>query len=112
MLAEHDGTTFEFELAFSAEVRLSYWKRTDGSTLETGVPMMMSAAGTRGGLIGSRATGGLSLAFKADALWVGAASDLLDGPTGRLNASEAGVTQVRAALQGLRGLSSAAAGCR
>ena len=27
-----------------------------------------------------------SLAFKADALWVGAASELLDGPTGRLNA--------------------------
>ena len=27
VLAEHDGTAFEFELAFSAEVRLSYWKR-------------------------------------------------------------------------------------
>ena len=34
---------------------------------------------------------------------MGAANDLLDGPTGRLNASEAGVTRVRAALQGLRG---------
>ena len=73
VLAEHDGTAFEFELAFSAEVRRSYWKRKDGSTLETGVSMMMSAAGTRGELIGSQATGGFSLAFKADALWVGAA---------------------------------------
>ena len=35
------------------------------SALETGVSMMMSAAGTRGELIGSRATGGFSLAFKA-----------------------------------------------
>ncbi len=74
------------------------------SALETGVSMMMSAAGTRGELIGSRATGGFSLAFKADALWVGAASDLLDGPTGRLNASEAGVTRVRTALEGSRSI--------
>ena len=76
----------------------------DGQTaLETGVSMAMSAVGTRGELIGSRATGGFALAFKADALWVGAASDLLDGPTGRLNASEAGVTRVRTALEGSRG---------
>ena len=34
------------------------------SALETGVSMMMSAAGTRGELIGSRATGGFSLAFR------------------------------------------------
>ena len=73
------------------------------SALETGVSMMMSAVGTRGELIGSRATGGFALAFKADALWVGAASDLLDGPAGRLNASEAGVTRVRTALEGSRG---------
>ena len=73
------------------------------SALETGVSMAMSAVGTRGELIGSRATGGFALAFKADALWVGAASELLDGPTGRLNASEAGVTRVRTALEGSRG---------
>ena len=73
------------------------------SALETGVSMAMSAVGTRGELIGSRATGGFSLAFKADALWVGAASDLLDGTAGRLNASEAGVTRVRTALEGSRG---------
>ena len=73
------------------------------AAMETGVSMAMSAVGTRGELIGSRATGGFALAFKADALWVGAASDLLDGPTGRLNASEAGVTRVRTALEGSRG---------
>ena len=76
----------------------------DGAgALETGVSMAMSAVGTRGELIGSRATGGFSLAFKADALWVGASSDLLDGAAGRLNASEAGVTRVRTALEGSRG---------
>ena len=65
--------------------------------------MMMSAVGTRGELLGSRATGGFALAFKADALWVGAASDLVEGPAGRLNASEAAVTRVRTALEGSRG---------
>ena len=73
------------------------------AAMETGVSMAMSAVGTRGELIGSRATGGFALAFKADALWVGAASDLLDGAMGRLNASEAGVTRVRTALEGSRG---------
>ena len=73
------------------------------SALETGVSMAMSAVGTPGELIGARATGGFSLAFKADALWVGAASDLVDGPMGRLSASEAGVTRVRTALEGSRG---------
>ena len=73
------------------------------SALETGVSMAMTAVGTRGELIGSRATGGFALAFKADAMWVGAASELLDGAAGRLNASEAGVTRVRTALEGSRG---------
>ena len=99
-------------LGYQLTDRVSVWGTTgygtgslsltpDGqSALETGVSMMMSAVGTRGELIGSRATGGFSLAFKADALMVTAASDLLDGPTGRLNASEAGVTRVRTALEG------------
>ncbi len=73
------------------------------SAMETGVSMAMSAVGTRGELIGARATGGFALAFKADALYVTAASDLVDGAMGRLNASEAGVTRVRTALEGSRG---------
>ena len=65
--------------------------------------MMMSAVGTRGELIDSRATGGFALAFKADALHAGVSSDLLEGPAGRLNASNASVTRVRTALEGSRG---------
>ena len=102
-------------VGYQVNDRVSVWGTTgygtgalsltpDGqSALETGVSMMMSAVGTRGELVGSRATGGFALAFKTDALWVGAASELLDGPTGRLNASEAGVTRVRTALEGSRG---------
>ncbi len=71
--------------------------------LETGMSMAMTAVGTRGELLGARATGGFGLAFKADALWVGAATELLEGPAGRLNASEAGATRVRTALEGSRG---------
>ena len=75
----------------------------DGAAaLETGMSMGMTAAGTRGELIGSRATGGFALAFKADALWVGAGTELVDGAAGRLTASQAGVTRVRTALEGSR----------
>ena len=102
-------------VGYQVSDRVSVWGTTgygtgslsltpDGAgALETGVSMMMSAVGTRGELIGSRTTGGFSLAFKADALWAGAASDLVDGAAGRLNASEAAVTRVRTALEGSRG---------
>ena len=102
-------------VGYQVNDRVSVWGTTgygtgslsltpDGaSALETGVSMMMSAVGTRGDLVGSRATGGFALAFKADAFLVNAASDLLDGAAGRLNASEAGVTRVRTALEGSRG---------
>ena len=102
-------------LGYQVNDRVSVWGVTgygtgalsltpDGAAaLDTGMSMAMTAVGTRGELLGSRATGGFALAFKANALWVGAASELLDGPTGRLNASEAGVTRVRTALEGSRG---------
>ena len=102
-------------LGYQVNDRVSVWGVTgygtgalsltpDGQTaLETGMSMAMTAAGTRGELVGSRATGGFALAFKADELWVGAATELLDGAAGRLNASEAGVTRVRTALEGSRG---------
>ena len=38
-------------------------------------------------------------------MWVGASSELTDGPAGGLNASDAGVTRVRTALEGSRGFS-------
>ena len=82
-------------LGYQVNDRVSVWGVTgygtgalsltpDGATaLETGMSMAMTAAGTRGELIGSRATGGFALAFKADALWVGAATER-GGPAERL----------------------------
>ena len=93
------GTTAEME---TSRIHLPDDRDWRGYPLETGVSMMMSAVGTRGERIDSRGTGGFVLAFKADALWVGAASEMLDRPTGRLNASEVGVTRVRTALEGSR----------
>ena len=102
-------------LGYQVNDRVSVWGVTgygtgalsltpDGATaLETGMSMAMTAAGTRGELIGSRATGGFALAFKAAALWVGAGTEQVDGAAGRLHASEAGVTRVRTALEGSRG---------
>ncbi len=102
-------------LGYKVNDRVSVWGVTgygtgalsltpDGAAaLDTGMSMAMTAAGTRGELIGSRATGGFALAFKADALWVGAGIELVDGAAGRLNASQAGVTRVRTALEGSRG---------
>ena len=63
-----------------------------GPALGAGLSMAMAAAGTRG----------FALAFKADALWVGTATDGVDGPAGRLAATEAAVTRLRTALEGSR----------
>ena len=63
--------------------------------------MAMAAAGTRGELVAGGA-GGFALAFKADALWVGTATDGVDGPAGRLQATEAAVTRFRTGLEGSR----------
>ena len=49
-----------------------------GPALESGLSMAMAAAGTRGELVAGGA-GGVALAFKADALWVGTAIDGVDG---------------------------------
>ena len=70
-------------------------------SLESGLSMAMTAAGTRGELI-ARGTNGFTLAFKADALWVGTSIDGTDGPGGRLNATEARVTRMRTGLEGSR----------
>ena len=63
--------------------------------------MAMAAAGTRGELVAGGA-GGVALAFKADALWVGTSIDGVDGPVGRLKATAAAVTRVRTGLEGSR----------
>ena len=72
-----------------------------GTALESGLSMGMAAAGTRGELIAASA-GGFALAFKADALWVGTAIDGVDGPAGRLKATDAAVTRFRTGLEGSR----------
>ena len=72
-----------------------------GSALGSGLSMAMAAAGTRGELIAGGA-GGVALAFKADALWVGTAIDGVDGPAGRLKATDAAVTRFRTGLEGSR----------
>ena len=72
-----------------------------GPALESGLSMAMAAAGTRGELVAGGA-GGFALAFKADALWVGTSIDGVDGPAGRLKATEAAVTRIRTGLEGSR----------
>ena len=72
-----------------------------GQALESGLSMAMAAAGTRGELVAGGASG-FGLAFKADALWVGTAIDGVDGPAGRLKATDAAVTRFRTALEGSR----------
>ncbi len=74
-----------------------------GTALETGLSMAMVAAGTRGELVAGGADG-FGLAFKADVLRVGTASEGVDGPGGRLAATAASVSRVRTALEGSRGL--------
>ena len=72
-----------------------------GPALESGLSMAMGAAGTRGELVAGGASG-FQLAFKADALWVGTSTDGVDGPAGRLKATEAAVTRFRTGLEGSR----------
>ena len=72
-----------------------------GQALESGLSMAMAAAGTRGELVAG-GSGGFELAFKADALWVGTAIDGVDGPAGRLKATDAAVTRFRTGLEGSR----------
>ena len=69
-----------------------------GSPLESGLSMKMAAAGTRGELVTAGASG-FALAFKADALWVGTSIDGVDGPAGRLAATDAAVTRFRTGPQ-------------
>ena len=64
--------------------------------------MAMAAGGLRGELTDS-VVAGFGLAFKADALWVGTATDGVEGPGGNLAATSAAVTRYRTALEASRG---------
>ena len=73
----------------------------NGAAIEAGLSMGMAAAGTRGEIVDG-GDGGFRLAFKADAVWVGTGTEGVDGPAGRLAATEAAVTRFRTALEGSR----------
>ena len=69
-----------------------------GPAIETGLSMAMVAGGGRGQILGDG--NGFGLAFKADALWVGTHTKAVDGPGGRLAATDAAVNRLRTALEG------------
>ena len=100
-------------LGYKATERVTVWGVTGygsggmmltpqgGPALERTLSMAMAAAGTRGELVAGGASG-FGLAFKADALWVGTSIDGVDGPAGRLKATDAAVTRFRTGLEGSR----------
>ncbi len=73
-----------------------------GPAIETGLSMAMVAGGGRGQILGDG--NGFGLAFKADALWVGTHTKAVDGPGGRLAATDAAVNRLRTALEGSHNL--------
>ena len=98
-------------LGYQATERLSVWgvagygsgtlslTPEGGTALASDLGMALGALGARGELFGAA---GYGLAFKADALWVGTSIEGVDGPSGRLAATEAAVTRLRTALEGSR----------
>ena len=100
-------------LGYKATERVTVWGVTGygsggmmltpqgGPALESALSMAMAAAGTRGELVAGGASA-FELAFKADALWVGTSIDGVDGPAGRLKATDAAVTRFRTGLEGSR----------
>ncbi len=77
---------------------------TPGETaaFRSGLSMAMAAGGVRGELADS-VVAGFGLAFKADALWVGTGIKGVDGPEGRLAATDAMATRFRTGLEASRG---------
>ena len=69
-----------------------------GAPVQTGLSMALAAGGGRGELLAG--DNGFGLAFKADALWVGTRTDAASGPSGNLDATRAGITRLRTALEG------------
>ena len=73
--------------------------------IETDMDLRMAAAGLRGVLMEAPANDGFELAVTSDGLLVSTSSGEVRGSAGRLAASEADVTRLRAGLEGLwRGL--------
>ena len=73
----------------------------DGEPLETGMDLMMAAAGLRGTVVEAPPEGGPGLAVKTDALAVRTSSEAVgDGAGGNLAAATADVTRLRLGLEG------------
>ena len=73
-----------------------------GAAIETGLSMAMAAGGGRGELFQS--SKGLTLTFKADALWVGTRSDAANRPGRKLDRTRASVNRLRTAIEGSQSL--------
>ena len=97
-------------IGFKASERVTVWtvagygagglmlQPGSGAPVETGLSMTMVAGGGRGEIVTNGE--GFELAFKADTLWVGTRSEAVSGPGGNLDSTQAGVTRLRAALEG------------
>ena len=73
-----------------------------GPAIETELGMAMAAGGGRGQILGGGE--GFGLAFKADALWVGNHVAAATGAGGNLEAANAAVSRLRAALEGSKSM--------
>ena len=100
-------------LGYQATERVSFWTTggygagslrltpAGGVPLEAGLSMGMAAAGARGELIGSGGEG-FGLAIKSDVLWVTTSTEGVEQAGGRMAATEASVSRMRAGLESSR----------
>ncbi len=100
-------------LGYPATERVSFWTTggygagslrltpAGGVPLEAGLSMGMAAAGARGELIGSGGEG-FGLAIKSDVLWVTTSTEGVEQAGGRMAATEASVSRMRAGLESSR----------
>ena len=100
-------------LGYQATERVSFWTTAGygagslrltpagGLPLEAGLSMGMAAAGARGELIGKGGEG-FGLAIKTDALWVRTSTDGVEHAAGRMAATDATVSRMRAGLESSR----------
>ena len=77
-------------------------------TYETDISMRMGALGARGEVVSPASPGGLSVALKSDAFWVETSSEAVDGPAGRLGASDADASRVRLLVEGAQSFATGA----
>ena len=77
-------------------------KQDGDEPMKTDLGMRMGAIGARGQMLEAPPKGGMNLALKSDAMWVGMKSDALDTEDGRLAGAEADVTRLRLIMEASR----------